>query len=46
MSYLLNEIIDYIIYKKTLNTVMNTFYAVMFVLAFSMYFVAINKLYK
>ena len=46
MAYLLNEMIDYVIYKKVINTAMNTFYAVMFVLAFSMYFVAINKLYK
>jgi hypothetical protein len=46
MAYLLNEMIDYVIYKKVINTAMNTFYAVMFVLAFSMYFVAINRLYK
>jgi hypothetical protein len=46
MSYLLNELIDYIIYKKVMNTAKNTFYALMFVIPFTMYFVVINRLYK
>ena len=46
MSYLLNEIIDYNIYKKAMNTTKNTFYALMFVIPFTMYFVVINRLYK
>jgi hypothetical protein len=46
MSYLLNELIDYIIYKKVMNTTKNTFYALMFVIPFTMYFFVINGLYK
>ena len=46
MAYLLNELIDYVIYKKKMNTTKNSIYAVMFVIPFSMYFVAIKKLYK
>lgn len=45
MAYLLNELIDYVIYKKEMNTTKNSIYAVMFVIPFSMYFVAIKRLY-
>ena len=46
MAYLLNELIDYVIYKKEMNTIKNSIYAVMFVIPFTMYFVAIKRLYK
>ena len=46
MAYLLNELIDYVVYKKVMNTTKNTFYALMFFIPFTMYFVAINRLYK
>ena len=46
MAYLLNELIDYVIYKKIMNTTKNSIYVVMFVIPFSMYFVAIKRLYK
>ena len=45
MAYLLNELIDYVIYKKEMNTTKNSIYAVMFVIPFTMYFVAIKRLY-
>ena len=46
MAYLLNELIDYVVYKKVMNATKNTFYALMFIIPFTMYFVAINRMYK
>ena len=44
MSYLLNELIDYIMYKKEINTNKNTMYVVFFIIPFIMYFVVLRRL--
>ena len=43
-SYLLNEIIDNIIYKKTIYKTENIFYVVMFIVPFIWYFISLRHL--
>lgn len=44
MAYLLNELIDHIIYKKEINTNKNRMYVVFFMVPFIMYFVVLRRL--
>lgn len=46
MAYLLNEAIDYIIYKKTIDKPQNIASLVVFIIFFIMYFVALYRLNK
>jgi hypothetical protein len=44
MAYLLNELIDHMMYKKEINTNKNRMYVVFFVVPFIMYFVVLRQL--
>lgn len=44
MSYLLNELIDNIVYKKEWNTTKNSIYLVFFIVPFIIYFIALRQL--
>lgn len=44
MAYLLNELIDHMIYKKEINTNKNRMYVVFFMVPFIMYFVVLRQL--
>lgn len=44
MAYLLNELIDHMIYKKEINTNKNKMYVVFFMVPFIMYFVVLRRL--
>lgn len=46
MAYLLNEMIDYVIYKKVADSSKNILYSAVFIISFIMYFVALYRLPK
>ena len=46
MAYLLNEMIDYVIYKKVVDSSKNILYSAVFIISFIMYFVALYRLPK